>query len=266
MQAEAVHSLADCANQLLLLLGLRRANAPALPEYPLGMGKAIYFWSFLVAMLLFSLGGLFSVYEGWHKMHSSEELKYPNVAFIVLGISIVLESFSLYGALKEFKEQRGKQSFWQALSRSRNAELIVVLGEDIAAILGLALAFLFLLAAVLTGNRFYDALGSLSIGVLLIGISIFLASRIKRLLIGQSSDPELEKKIQSMIEKGKGIDRVYRLITLQLGPDIMLAVKFKMKKGLSIEKAVKKINAIEKEVKETFPEIRWCFFEPDDQD
>src|SRR5262245_19887002 len=145
--AEAIHSTADTGNQLLLLLGLRRAERPPDGEHPLGYGKDVYFWSFIVALLLFSLGGLFSIYEGAHKLDSEEPLAAPWVALLVLGVSIALESVSLRGCLREVKHLRGGRSLWRWVNESRNAELVVVFGEDVAALLGLSIAFLFVLLA-----------------------------------------------------------------------------------------------------------------------
>src|SRR5688572_15835052 len=131
MLAEAVHSTADCANQALLLLGLKRSKRPPTPDYPLGHGKETYFWSFIVAIMLFSVGGLFSVYEGWHKLHEHEELTFPQLALGILAFGIVAESFSMWGALREVNKMRGKKNLWQWFRTSRNAELVTIFGEDL---------------------------------------------------------------------------------------------------------------------------------------
>lgn len=263
MMAEAVHSFADCSNQILLFLGLKQSQKPADEKHPLGYGKITYFWSFIVAIMLFSMGGLYSVYEGWHKLHEPGELNQIWIALVVLGFGIVLESFSLYGALKVVKEIRKDKSFMHWFKNTRNAELVVIIGEDTAATIGLAVAFVFVSIAAVTGDPVYDALGSICIGVILIFISIFIGWRIQSLIVGRSAEPELRELIDSIIEKDDAIDILLNSITMHLGPEVMLAAKIKMKAGLSIEEAVKHINELEVEIKRQVPMVKWCFIEPD---
>ena len=160
MFAEGVHSLADCGNQVLLLLGMKRAQRPANPDYPLGHGKEIYFWSFLVAVMLFTVGGMFSFYEGWHKLQSTEPLNYPWLAIGVLTFGIIAESVSMRACLAEVKKARGELSLWRWFRTSRQAELVVIFGEDLAALLGLVFALLAVVATMITGNPIYDAIGT----------------------------------------------------------------------------------------------------------
>jgi cation diffusion facilitator family transporter len=263
MLAEAIHSFADCGNQLLLFIGLKQAEKPADDRHPLGYGKITYFWSFVVAILLFSMGGLFSIYEGWHKLHAPEPLNQAWVALVVLGISIILETFSLLGALKEIRLLRGKKSFRDWLRHTRNAELVVVLGEDNAALLGLLFAFVFVLIAMLTGNPVYDAIGSICIGVVLITISVFIGWRIKALIVGRSAEPDLVALIDAIIAEDAAIETCLNTITVQFGPQVMLALKLKMKPGMSLDTAVTHINALERKIKERAPAVGWCFIEPD---
>lgn len=263
MTAEAVHSLADCGNQLLLLLGLKNAKAPPTPDHPLGQGKAIYFWSFLVALLLFSVGGAFSIYEGIHKLSAPEPLKWPWLAVGVLSFGIVAESLSMWGCLTEVNKARGTRSLWEWFRESRQSELIVIFGEDLAALLGLAFALLAVLLTLLTGNPLFDAIGTLAIGVLLIVIAVFIAIEVKALLIGQSVDPELKSEILQFLNARSEIVRVFNLITLQLGADVMVAIKAELSRDLSTKGVVDSINVVEKDMKAKFPEIRWSFFEPD---
>lgn len=265
MLAEAVHSFADCGNQLLLFLGLHRANMPPTRQHPLGFGKVVYFWSFLVAILLFSVGGLFSIQEGIHKLNHPEALHYVPVALGVLGFSVVLETFSLLGCLREIKKIRGNKTLFQWLKTSRNAEFLVVLGEDTAALLGLTVAFVFVLVSFVTGNPIYDAVGSLVIGVILVVIAFFISLRVKALMVGMSATPELEDSIEALIQKDKSIKTVFNIITQQFGPHLMLAAKIEMDPALTIGQAVDHINALEVQLKAEFPEIRWCFIEPDIQ-
>lgn len=266
MLAEAIHSFADCGNQVLLFIGLRQARRPPSAKYPLGHGKVTYFWSFVVALLLFSMGGLFSIYEGWHKLSAHEELHRAWIALTVLGVSIALEFGSLLGCLREIRKLRKDKSLGHWLKHTRNAELVVVLGEDVAALLGLAIAFVFVGLAAATGNTMFDALGSITIGVILVCVSIFIAIRIKGLIVGRSADEELQAEIREEVKANAGIDDLLNAITLQLGPQVMLALKVRMSKGLSIEQAVEHLNTLERNIKARFPEVAWCFVEPDNAD
>ena len=266
MLAEAIHSYADCGNQLLLFVGLRQSMRPADPEHPLGYGKVSYFWSFIVALLLFSMGGLFSIYEGWHKLGAPEPLNQAWVALLVIGVSIGLEIASLMGCLREIRAVRGTRSLKAWLKTTRNAELVVVLGEDVAALIGLGIAFCFIALAAVTGNPAFDAIGSMCIGVVLVVISLWVASRIKSLIVGRSAEPELRRLIDAYIEDHTTIEAVFNTITLQLGPKVMLAAKIKMQPDITLEAAISAINDLEARIKAEFPEISWCFIEPDVKD
>jgi cation diffusion facilitator family transporter len=266
MLAEAIHSFADCGNQILLWLGLRQAQRPADVEHPLGYGKITYFWSFVVALMLFSLGGLFSIYEGWHKLQAPETLKQGWIALVVLGGSILLESGSLAGCLREIRKLRGQRSLTEWLRSTRNAELVVVLGEDVAALVGLVLAFVFVGLAYLTGDPAFDAMGSIAIGLVLVCVSVFIAVRVRSLIVGRSAEADLRAAINSEIDVDPAIDRLFNAITMQFGPQVMLAAKVKMKPGISVEEAVAHINQLERRIKTRFPEVGWCFIEPDIED
>ena len=263
MVAEAIHSYADAGNQVLLFLGLRQSTRPPDSEHPLGYGKLSYFWSFIVAVLLFSMGGLFSIYEGIHKLQEPEALSQVWVALLVLVFAMVLEGFSLFGCLREIRNVRGSRSFRDWLKHTRNSELVVVLGEDIAALLGLVLAFAFVSMASLTNNPTYDAFGSISIGVVLIIVSIFVATRVRSLLVGRSADPMIQEAIEEIIGQEPDIEKVFNTITMQFGPDTMLAAKIKMRSGLDIDAAIDSINALERRLKDEIPNLQWCFIEPD---
>jgi cation diffusion facilitator family transporter len=263
MLAEAIHSYADCTNQVLLFVGLKQADRPPTEQHPLGYGKETYFWSFVVALLLFSLGGLFSIYEGWHKLHHPEPLNKAWVALTVLAIAVVLEAGSLVGCLNEIRKIRRSRPFSEWLRHTRNAELVVVLGEDIAALAGLVIAFVFVWLAASTGDTRFDAIGSITIGAVLILVAVFIAVRIRTLLIGKSAEPQLERQIDELIAADPVIERLLNTITLQMGPQILLAAKVKMRSGLSIDEAVHHLNSLERRIKETCPEVGWCFVEPD---
>ncbi|HEX2936741.1 MAG TPA: cation diffusion facilitator family transporter [Bacteroidales bacterium] len=263
MLAESIHSFADCGNQGLLFLGLRAAKKKPNASHPLGFGMEIYFWSFMVALILFSMGGLFSVYEGIHKLSTHEGLKSPIIAIVVLAVSMVLEGFSLYGCLVQVKKIRQGEPLLKWIKNSRQSELIVVLGEDSAALLGLTFAIVSVLLAIITGNPVYDAIGSIGIGVLLVVISIFLAVKIKSLLIGQSADEKTNKEIHAFLESRPEIQKILNIITIQLGMEIMVAVKAKMAEASTIHQLIDNINTCEKDLRIKFPSVKWVFFEPD---
>ncbi len=263
MLAEAIHSYADTGNQVLLYLGLRQSQKAPDPEHPLGYGKSSYFWSFIVALMLFSLGGLFSIYEGVHKFNHPEPLSNVWIAIGVLSVAVVLEGFSLLGCLREISLIRGERPFREWLKHTRSSELVVVLGEDVAALLGLALALFFISLASITGNTVFDAIGSMCIGVILIVISVFLTIRVRSLLVGRSADPIIQKAIDDIIRDDEDIVEVFNAITLQFGPDTLLAAKIRLKSGIDIDQAVEDINELERRLKEEIPDLKWCFIELD---
>jgi len=209
------------------------------------------------------MGGLFSIYEGVHKLSSHEGLKSPYIAVVVLSVSMLLEAASLWGCMTQINKVRHNESLWKWFKNSRQSELVVVLGEDIAALLGLFFALIAVVLAIITGNPLFDAIGSIGIGVLLIVISIFLAVKIKGLLIGQSVDEEVREEITKFLEARPEIDQIINLITLQLGAQIMVAVKAKMTTVDSVDQLIKNINNCEAALKKENPSIKWIFFEPD---
>ena len=263
MLAEAVHSTADCGNQGLLLLGLKRSKRPPTPDYPLGYGKETYFWSFIVAIMLFSVGGLFSVYEGWHKLHETEELTFPQLALGILAFGIVAESFSMWGALREVNKMRGKKSLWQWFRTSRNAELVTIFGEDLAALLGLVFAFVAVAATWATGNPMWDALGSVVIGVLLIVVAALVGIEVKQLLVGQGVEAEVRQDMVAFLQSQPGVQKVHNVLTLHMGPDVLVAVKAQMDGTGGAGAMIDAINAAEKGFRTRFPDVVWLFFEPD---
>jgi cation diffusion facilitator family transporter len=266
MMAESVHSLADSGNQLLLLLGIKHAKRPPSPDYPLGFGKAVYFWSFIVALMLFSMGGVFSIYEGIHKLHHPEPLSYPYVAVGVLLFSIAAESVSMWGCLREVNKELRGRSLGQWFRETRQSELLVVFGEDLAALLGLNLALMAVILTIITGNPLYDAAGSICIGVLLVVIAVVIGVQVQALLIGQSVEPDQRVQMLEFLQERDEIDKVFNLLTLQLGNDVMVAVKAKMTQMDSAESLIEAVNRCEVELKRVFPQVLWSFFEPDSED
>jgi cation diffusion facilitator family transporter len=266
MLAEAIHSLADSCNQLLLLFGLKQSKRPADANYPLGYGKSIYFWSFLVAVILFSLGGMFSLYEGVHKLSDPQPLKSPMIAIGVLIFAIIAESISLWGCMQAVDKERHGRRLSKWFRESRSSELLVVFGEDIAALLGLAIALLAVLASAVTGNPIYDALGTVAIGALLIVIAFLLAVEVKQLLIGQGVEKRISDKMRLFLQEQPEVEHLYNLLSLQLGPDAMVAVKARMRPTGSETGLMNTINHVEREFRQAFPMVKWLFFEPDNGD
>jgi len=266
MLAEAIHSVADAGNQLLLILGLKQTKKPPTPDHPLGFGKSIYFWSFLVAVILFSVGGMFSMYEGVHKLLHPEPLSHPWIAVGVLVFAIIAEGISLWGCLREVSKERYGRNLVQWFRQSRSSALIVVFGEDIAALVGLVFALAAIITTHLTGDPFWDAIGTISIGVLLIVVAFFVAVEVKDLLIGQSVDQKTVKEMRQFLEGRPEIQALFNLLTLQFGPDAMVAVKAKMMPTGSEAGMLQAINKVESEFKTRFPSTTWLFFEPDYRD
>ena len=263
MLAETVHSLADCGNQLLLLFGMRQARRPASPDYPLGYGKAIYFWSFLVAVMLFTVGGMFSLYEGVHKLQNPEPMQRWWWAAGVLVFGIVAEGVSMRACLQEVAKLRDGRTLWQWFRQSRQSELVVIFGEDFAALLGLCFALAAVLLTALTGNPLWDAIGTVMIGALLIVVAVLVAIEIKAMLIGQSVDPAVQARMRRFLDERPEIGNVINLITLQLGNDVMVSVQAEMREEQSARSLAMQINEVERALKLEFPEVRWSFFEPD---
>jgi cation diffusion facilitator family transporter len=263
MLAEAIHSVADTANQLLLLLGLKRAKIAATEEHPLGYHRVTYFYGMMVALLLFLVGGLFSIYEGWQRLSHPEPLNNGIVALVVLGVAIGLESVSLWGALHEIRKVQAGRSFMRWFRETRQSELMVVAGEDIAALGGLVLAFIAVLLAMWTGNPLFDALGSIAVGVLLVVVAIAIIIEIKGMIVGESAEPSLRRAIETHVAARPEVTRIIRLITLQWGERLVVAVRAEMAPASSAVELIAAINRVEASLQETFPQAHWVFFEPD---
>ncbi len=266
MLAEAVHSFADCANQGLLLVGLREARRAPDADHPLGHGRAIYFWSFIVALMLFSMGGMFSIYEGAHKLAAPEPVQHAWVALAILAFGLAAEGVSLWGCLREVNKERGTLPLWTWFRSSRQSELLVVLAEDIAAMLGLSVALGCVALSALTGNPVWDAVGSIVIGVLLVLVAVLVGIEVKSLLIGQGADQQTVARMRARLEAEPHVAALYNLVTQQLGGDVMVAVKAKMVPLDTDVALIGAINEIEVRFRATFPQVRWLFFEPDSAD
>jgi cation diffusion facilitator family transporter len=267
MLAETLHSLSDCVNQVLLLVGIKQAARPPSERYPLGEGRNLYFWSFMVAMLLFLGGGAYSIYEGLHKLQHPEPLTTPIVAIAILSFSLAIEGWAMSGALKAVKERRGSRPLIQYLRETKDSDLVVIFGEDAAACLGLALALIAVVIAMVTGEPRWDAIGTLCIGGVLIGVAVFLAVEVKSLLLGEAADPALLAVIERCAAEDPRIVKVLRTLTVQQGPgEILVALKLQLKPDLTTATIVEAINKFEQRLQERAPEVRWSFVEPDDAD
>lgn len=264
MLAEAVHSVADTSNQGLLLLGGRRARRAATAEHPFGYGRDRYFYSFVVALLLFSLGSAFAIYEGVHKAQHPEPLTSPLVAVVILLVAIVLESFSFRTAIHESRPLKGNGTWWQFIRQSKVPELPVVLLEDLGALVGLVLALLGVGLAVLTGDPIWDAVGTLCIGTLLGIIAIILIIEMKSLLIGEGATAPVLGRITAELESGADVQRVIHIRTQYLGPEeILVAAKIALTPGLPVERVATAIDDAEGRVRAAVPDARLIYLEPD---
>jgi cation diffusion facilitator family transporter len=264
MLAETLHSSADCTNQVLLLLGVRRAGKPADAQHPLGYGRSLYFWSFIVALLLFSGGGVFSIYEGVHKFINPEPVEHAEIGLAILGFSILMEGWATWGNLKEMKQRRGKTPLLTWLRATKDSDLIVIFGENSAAVAGLSAAIIAMVLAWRTGDGRFDAAGSIVIGVVLVAVAIFLGTEVTSLLLGERADPAVDAAVNELVASDPNVDALLRLITVQQGPhEVLVAMKVRLKDGLSGTEVVDAINRFERELKTRVPDIRWCFVEPD---
>ncbi|HEX9618796.1 MAG TPA: cation diffusion facilitator family transporter [Polyangiaceae bacterium] len=265
MLAEGVHSLADTANQALLLLGMRLSRSESSELYPLGRTKESYFWAFIVSLVLFFLGGVYAIHEGVHKLnHPGEALGSPWVAIVVLVASIGFESFSFYVAVREFNRGRGGRGLRQALFHGKDPTIPLVLLEDAGAVGGLVIALIAVTTSWLTGSAVVDGVGSIVIGVLLCVIGVGLAHDTRSLLIGEGATPEACAEVRRIVESSEGVEAVRQLLTLHLGPDtVLLALKVRFRPGLSVSELESVIDRLETAVRAEQPEMKRIFVEAD---
>lgn len=264
MLAEGIHSLADSANQVLLIVGGKRAKRAATAAHPFGYGRSRYIYAFMVSIILFSIGGLFSIMEGVNKLSEPHELEMVWLPLTVLGVSIVLESFSLRTALREAKHERGNKSLIQFIRHAKSPELPVVMLEDMAALVGLVLAFAGVGLTVITHNPIWDAIGTLSIGVLLILVAVILGLETSSLLVGEGATAEDTGKIRKALESAPGVKSIIHMKTLYLGPDeLMLGAKIEISGSDNASDLVKSIDEAERLIREAVPATRVIYLEPD---
>ncbi|CAB4557651.1 unannotated protein [freshwater metagenome] len=264
MLAEGVHSLADSGNQLLLLLGGKRAQRDATPTHPFGYGRERYFYAFIVSIILFTIGGVFSIYEGINKLQHPHELEMWWLPLLVLAIAIVLESLSLRTAVRESNPLRGSASWIQFIRHAKAPELPVVLLEDLAALLGLAFAFVGIGLTAITGNAMFDAIGTLCIGALLVVVAIVLGIETKSLLLGEGARPDDVKAISRAIEASPKVTGLIHMKTLFVGPEeLLVAAKVGFTATSKLSDVASEIDAIEKRIRTAVPVARVIYIEPD---
>jgi cation diffusion facilitator family transporter len=266
MFAEGVHSLVDSGNQALLLFGAKVSKKPADERHPLGYGREAFFWSFMVAIFLFSLGGLFAVYEGMHKLAHPEPITAPWLGLGIFAFAIVLETFALRVCIQEIRAIYPKGSLLHWFKKTKSSELMVILTEDAAALVGLVIASICVLAAWITGDPAWDARGSILIGLVLIIVAFLLALEVKSLLIGEAASEDFKTPLQELLNKHLPGSKVLRIIALQTGAhEVLLSSKISIGDTASAQELTKGINLVETELKSRFPQLRWQFVEPDSE-
>ena len=262
MMSEGIHSVVDTGNQVLLLWGLKQSKRPPDDKYPFGHGKEIYFWSFVVAIMIFAVGAGVSIYEGVHQISEPGPISNPSVNYIVLGLAMVFEGAAWYFALSEFKKVKGKWGYIEAVQRGKDPSMFVVLFEDSAAMLGLMLAFLGVLLSQLTGIVVFDGIASVLIGLILAGTAVWLAYETKSLLIGERANEHVIAGIRQIALSHAEINHVNEVLTMHMGPDFILlnlSVDFKDEAAApDIERAVAEVDS---EIKRTYPEVQRIFIE-----
>ena len=262
MLTEGIHSAVDTFNELLLLYGRKRATQPPDELHPLGHARELYFWGFVVALVFFTGGAGFSIYEGIHKLQGHEGLQSPWIAVAILAFSAVAEGISQAIAMKQITRLRGDRSLWRWFRETRRSELLVVFSENAAALVGLAIALAAVLLAMATGNDLYDAGGTIAVGVLLVVVALILAAEIKSLLIGESAAPAVRDAIRDFLDAREEIVEIASMITQQQGEAIMLNVKARMRRTTTAGELVAAIARCETALQTAFPQVKWIFFEP----
>ncbi|SEA37312.1 cation diffusion facilitator family transporter [Desulfuromusa kysingii] len=262
MLSEAIHSLVDTGNQVLLLYGMKRAAKPADKRFPFGHGKEIYFWSFVVAILIFALGGGISVYEGIHHLLYPQPASSPFINYLVLALAMIFEGVAWFFALREFRKSKGRNDYIDAINQTKDPSVIVVLFEDSAAMLGLFVAFIGVTLSHLTGNVYYDGTASILIGLILIGTAIWLARETKSLLIGESADPLIVQAIQQMVEDNAIVEGINEVLTMHMGPDfILVALGADFVDSASATEIEEQVEILNRQIKAKFPRVKRVFIE-----
>ncbi|MDZ7693473.1 MAG: cation diffusion facilitator family transporter [Balneolaceae bacterium] len=262
MLSEGIHSVVDTGNQLLLLLGLKRAKKPADENYPFGHGKEIYFWSFIVAIMIFAVGAGISLYEGIHSVMDPHPVENPLINYIVLGLAMIFEAFAWYFAWKEFNKMREGREYFEAVRKGKDPTTFVVLFEDSAAMLGLIVAFIGIGVGQLTGNPMYDGIASIIIGIILGLTAAWLAYETKGLLIGESADQKIISGINQIANTFEEIAAINETLTMHMGPNFILVnISVDYRDNISSQEVENSISRLNKEIKENFPRVKRIFVE-----
>ncbi|MCU7804583.1 MAG: cation diffusion facilitator family transporter [Candidatus Thiodiazotropha sp. (ex Lucinoma borealis)] len=262
MLSEGIHSLVDTGNQGLLLYGIARSKKPADEDFPFGHGKEIYFWSFIVAILIFALGGGISIYEGIKQVQHPEPMSSPLVNYIVLGLAIVFEGAAWLFAFREFSRAKGKWGYVEAIQRAKDPSIFVVLFEDTAAMLGLVVAFAGIALTQLTGILVFDGIASIIIGLILVGTAVWLAYETKSLLIGESANPVVVQGIRELVSSKASIECVNEVLTMHMGPDFILAnLSVDFRDSITADEVERTIGEMDGSIKEQFPQVKRIFIE-----
>ncbi len=262
MLSEGIHSLVDTGNQVLLLFGLKQASKPPSPDFPFGHGKEVYFWCFVVAMLIFALGGTMSIYQGWQHVLHPEPISNVTINYVVLGLALVFEFGALYVAFKEFNASRGNMSILEAVRDGKDPTLFVVVFEDSAALIGLLVALFGIILFQLTGNPLFDGLASIVIGIVLILTAVWLAVESKALLIGESASPTIRRGARAILDMDERIRTVNEVATLHMGPDfIVITISADFRDGLSVDDVEQAVTELNGQIKELDPRIQRVFIE-----
>jgi len=262
MMSEGIHSLVDTGNQVLLLYGLKRAAKPPDADFPFGYGKEIYFWSFIVAILIFALGGGISIYEGIQHVKHPEPISNPMINYIVLGLAMIFEGAAWFFAYREFSRVKGRWGYLEAIQRAKDPTIFVVLFEDSAAMLGLLVAFIGVLLTQTTGILVFDGIASVIIGVILIGTAVWLAYETKGLLIGESANRSVIQGIRDSLQGHTNINHVNEILTMHMGPDFILAnISVDFANAISAQQVETDVAAIDRSIKQKYPQIKRVFIE-----
>ncbi|MEL0584628.1 MAG: cation diffusion facilitator family transporter [Candidatus Thiodiazotropha sp. (ex. Lucinoma kazani)] len=262
MLSEGIHSLVDTGNQGLLLYGIARSKKPADEDFPFGHGKEIYFWSFIVAILIFALGGGISIYEGIKHIQHPEPMSSPLVNYIVLGLAIIFEGAAWLFAFREFSRAKGKWGYLEAIQRAKDPSIFVVLFEDTAAMLGLVVAFAGIALTQLTGILAFDGIASIIIGLILVGTAVWLAYETKSLLIGESANPVVVRGIRELVSSKASVECVNEVLTMHMGPDFILAnLSVDFRDSITADEVERTIGEMDGSIKEQFPQVKRIFIE-----
>ncbi|MFN1833996.1 cation diffusion facilitator family transporter [Balneola sp. MJW-20] len=267
MLSEGIHSLVDTGNQILLLLGLKKAKKPADDNFPFGHGKEVYFWSFVVAIMIFAVGAGISIYEGIHSLMDPHEIENPMINYIVLGLAMIFEGFAWYFAWKEFKGSKGERGYYEAVRKEKDPTTFVVLFEDSAAMFGLIVAFAGVWLSQLTGLLIFDGIASIIIGVILGATAAWLAHETKGLLIGESADREIVEGINDLAAGKNVIDVVKEVLTLHMGPQyILVTMSVDFKSGMDSDSVEMETAFLSKAIKDKYPRVKRVFIEAEASD